>query len=226
MNASMVIWAMVPICFLTFFVINLVYIRLGVNNLETALFVTNGLRILNLKHLLGIILFGIIFYIIFPEFRFLVEIIEIPRLNLLLPFILILLLVAYLSRMSFKKNIMGSTGIHKYTTVAVWFFFLLRFSFLLATEFFFRGIIVFQFLEFGSPLIAIISSTALFGLLHVFVSKKEFSNAILLGILLALFSYLTESIWYAFMIHLTLVAVYEISMFYDFSFNKSTYDQY
>lgn len=224
METSVVTWILIAISFTTYFTINTVYKRLGVNTLRTALLATNGLRFLNLKHLLGIILFGVIFYVIFPEYRGLVEVIEIPRLHILIPFIVILLLGAYLSRVSFKKENFGCTNINDYSTVGVWTYLTLRFAFLLCFEFFFRGILLFKILEFERPIFAIISSTFLYVLVYVFDAQKKFFRAISSGILLCVFSYLTKSIWYPYLIHLTFSAVYEISMFYDLSFKKSTCD--
>ena len=224
MESSTIVWALIVVSFFTFFAVNMVYNRLGIGTLKSALMATNGLRFLNLKHLFGLVLFGVVFYVLLPEFRYLVEYIEIPRLKTLLPLIVILLLVAYLSRASFKKAISGCQTANTLTTLGVWTYLALRFSFLLGSEFFFRGVVLFKFLEFESPIFAIISSTFLYGLIYAFNSQKVFFGMLTLGILLSMFSYLTESIWYAFIIHLTFSAVYEISMFFDLSFNKSACD--
>jgi len=222
MNASITIWILITVCFTTYFIVSMVYKKLGVNNLETGLLATNGLRLLNLKHLLGIILFGIIFYVISPELRFLVKVIEIPRLNILVPFIVILLLITYLSKVSVQKHVSKLTHISEYSFANALGYFVIRFVFLLCYEFFFRGVLLYKFLEFATIYSAILYSTILYVLIHIFDSKKEILGAIPFGILLCLFTNLTNSIWYAFFIHLALSAVYEISMFYSLTFKNKT----
>jgi membrane protease YdiL (CAAX protease family) len=220
MSTSVIIWVLISICFTAYFIVSMVYNKLGIKNLETGLLVTNGLRLLNLKHLLGIILFGIIFYVILPEFRYLIEVIEIPRLYVLLPFFVILFLVAYLSKVSIQKYTLNDTTVSDYSFTNAWVYFIIRFVFLFCYEFFFRGILFFKFLEFTSIYYAILYSTLLYVLIHIFDSKKEILGAIPFGILLCLFTYLTNSIWCAFFIHMALSAVYEISMFYSLTFKN------
>jgi len=53
----------------------------------------------------------------------------------------------------------------------------------------------------------------LYVLIHIFDSKAEILGAIPFGIVLCLFSYFTNNIWAAFIIHSTLSGVYEVSMF-------------
>lgn len=85
MNTSVITWMLIVVSFTIYLVVSMVYKRLGINNLEKALMTTNGLGLLSLKHLLGILLFGIVFYLFLPGLRYLVEYIEIPRLKILLP---------------------------------------------------------------------------------------------------------------------------------------------
>jgi len=220
MNASIIIWMLIAISFTIYLVVSLVYKRLEINNLENALMTTNGLGLLNLKHILGIILFGIGFYHFSPELRYLVEYIEIPRLKILFPFIVIFFLIVYLSKVSFQKAILKNTTVSDYSFKSALFYFIVRFTFLLCYEFFFRGILLFKFLEYYPPYFAILNSTFLYALIHVFHSQKEFFRAIAIGILLCVFSYLTGSIWYPFIIHMAICAVYEISMFYYLTYKN------
>jgi len=200
----------------------MVYKKLGIQNLQSALLLSNGLRLLNLKHVLGIILFGIVFYAILPEFRFLINNLEIPRLQLLLLIFLALFLSAYLSNNTVKNEIIKNTYISGYNFSNAWAYFVIRFVFLLCYEFFFRGILLFQFLEFNSLFVAICYSTILYVLIHIFDSRKEILGAIPFGVVLSLFAYYTKSIWYVFFIHMALSAVYEISMFYYLTLKNKT----
>lgn len=222
MNASIVIYILISTSFITYFIVSMVYKKLGVHNLQSALMVNNGLRLLNLKHSLGIILFGIVFYAILPEFRFLINFIEIPRLYLLLFILLTLFLSAYLSNNTVQNQMLKDTNVSCYNLSNAWAYFAIRFVFLLCYEFFFRGVILFQFLEFTTLTMAILYSTIVYVLIHIFDSKKEIIGAIPFGVVLCLFAYFTKSVWYVFFIHIALSALYEISMFYYFTLKNKT----
>ena len=99
----------------------------------------------------------------------------------------------------------------------------IRFAFLFCYEFFFRGVLLYKFLEFSSLSMAVFYSTMLYVLIHIFDSRKEIIGAIPFGVVLCLFAYFSRSIWYVFLIHLSLSAVYEFSMFYYLTLkNKAT----
>jgi membrane protease YdiL (CAAX protease family) len=200
----------------------MVYKKLGIQNLQSALMVNNGLRLLNLKHGLGIILFGIVFYTILPELRGLINSIEIPRLHILLLFFLTLFLSVYLSNSAIKKQLLKDKYISGYNFSNAWGYFAIRFVFLLCYEFFFRGVLLFQFLEYVSLFPAILFSTILYVVIHIFDSRKEILGAIPFGIVLCFFAYYTKSVWYCFFIHIALSAVYEISMFYYLTLKNKT----
>ncbi len=222
MSSSIVIWVLIVVSFTSYFIISMVYKKLGVHNLQTALLASNGLRLLNLKHLLGIVLFGIVFYTILPESRYLVDAIEIPRLYVLLPFFVIVFLCAYLSDVTAKKQTLNRRCVSDYNLNNAWMYFSIRFVFLLCYEFFFRGVLLFQFLEYVPLFSAILYSTVLYVLIHVFDSRKEILGAIPFGIVLCLFAYYTNSVWYVFFIHIALSAVFEISMFYYLTLKNKT----
>lgn len=215
MNTSLIIWMFIGVSFATYFIVSLVYKKLGVTNLQTALISANGLRLINLKHLLGIVLFGILSYISIPELKYLVCTIEVPRLYLLILFLLVFFLTAFVSYFGVQKEkSIHSIQINHYSFSYAWAYFIIRFTFLLCYEFFFRGVLLFMFLDFSSLPLAIFYSTILYVLIHIFDSKKEILGAIPFGIILCLFTYFTNSVWYAFLIHMALSAVYEISVFY------------
>lgn len=220
MNSSIIIWVLISISFVTYLIVSMVYKKLGIQNLQSALLATNGLRLLNLKYLTGIFLFGIIFYVIIPDLRYLIEYIEIPKLSILVPFIIIFFLIGYLSKVFFQKAILKYTKVSEYSFKNALIYFIIRITFLLSSEFFFRGILFFKFLEFYPPYYAILDCTFLYALIHIFHSQNEFFRALVVGILLGIFSYLTESIWYPFIIQMGLYAVYEISMFYTLTFKN------
>ena len=220
MNSSLIIWILISTSFITYFIVSMVYKKLGIHNLQSALMVNNGLRLLNLKHGLGIILFGIVFYTILPELRYLIHIIEIPRLFLLLLFFVTLFSSAYLSRVSVKKQLSKIERASCYNLSNASVYFMIRFVFLMCYEFFFRGVLLFKFLEYNSLFLAIFYSTILYVLIHIFDPRKEIIGAIPFGIVLCLFAYYTNSLWYVFIIHMALSAVYEISLFYHLTFKN------
>ncbi|WP_242202284.1 CPBP family intramembrane glutamic endopeptidase [Aestuariivivens insulae] len=200
---------------MTYFVVSMVYKKLGVYNLHSALLTTNGLRLLNLKHVLGIVLFGVLSYMMIPELQYLVTVIEVPKIHVLLLFVFIILLSANISYLSVKKQCGEQETVNvDYSFAHAWFYFSIRFFFLLGYEFFFRGILLFKLLEYTTLPLAIVYNTMLYVVIHSFDSKKEILGAIPFGIVLCLFAYYTNSVWYAFLIHLALSAVYEISIFY------------
>ena len=92
-------------------------------------------------------------------------------------------------------------------------YFVIRLLFLLGYEFFFRGVLFFTLLEWNGLDVAIIITTLLYMLIHIFDTKGEFFGALPFGIILCLFSYFTNTIWAAFLIHITLSGVYEFSIF-------------
>jgi len=168
---------------------------------------------MNLKHILGIVLFGIMFFLVYPDYRSLITTIEIPDLNILLFFSIIVIISAILSYFSAKKNLKNKTEISQYHMNDSWIYFTIRILFLLSYEFFFRGILFFSLLEVNDIIIAILVCTFLYVLIHAFDSRTEIIGAVPFGIILCLFSYFTNSIWPAFFIHITLSGVYEVSIF-------------
>ena len=221
MDSNVIIWILIAVSFTTYLIVNGVYKRLGISNLKQALFTKNGLCLLNMRYLLGIVLFGILFYIVALDLRYLVKSITILRLPVLIVFFLLTLILANISQFSIKKQRLEYVGLTHYGLSDAMKYFLIRFAFLFCQEFFFRGVLFFLFLEFTSVLWATLLCTLLYAIIHVFDSKKELIGAIPLGIILCLFTYLSNSIWYAFLIHLIFVAVYEISLFYNITFNDS-----
>jgi len=207
------LYYLLAISFLSYFIISYIYKILNVNNIEKSLLTEKGLLLINLKHILGIALFGIIFFLLFPDFRGLITTIEVPNLNILLVFTVVVIVSAFISYYSAKNNLKNKTEKSRYHADQGWIYFSIRIVFLFAYEFFFRGVLFFSLLEENDILIAILVCTSLYLLIHAFDSRNEIIGAIPFGIILCLFSYFTNSIWPAFIIHITLSGVYEVSIF-------------
>lgn len=204
---------LIPVCFIAYFIISYQYKILNLRNLENALLSDKGITFLNLKHTLGILLFGVIFYFVFTDFRYLLNVPEVPNSKIVPLFLITIILVVVLSFKSARKRDFNNKEIYKYGVNTGYSYFIIRFLFLLCYEFFFRGVLFFALLRLFGLEIAIIITTLLYMLIHVFDSKEEFFGALPFGIVLCLFSYYTNTIWAAFIIHIALSGVYEISMF-------------
>lgn len=207
------IYYLIAASFIIYFIISYAYKILKIQNVEEALLTSRGLLLINLKHILGILLFGLIFYLITPEYRFLINSFEIPNLNILLLLLGVVFISALLAFTLVKKNLKNKAEISQYSHNQGWIYFIIRIVFLISYEFFFRGVLLFFFIEINGLILAIIISTSLYVLIHIFDSKAEILGAIPFGIVLCLFSYFTNNIWAAFIIHGTLSGVYEVSMF-------------
>ena len=201
------------VVFLSYFLVSWVYKRLGVPNLESALKVRNGLRLLNLKHSLGIVLFGVLCFIALNHLGYLVTIVEIAKLYILIPFFILLIASTYVSWNTVKK--VDAEDKSHYSFTNAWLYFFVRFTFLLCYEFFFRGVLLFTLLEYFGVIESITLATFAYIIIHLFYSKKEIIGTIPFGIILCYLTIETQSIWYAFLMHLALSAVYEISIFYQ-----------
>lgn len=207
------LYYLITISFIVYFIISYAYKILKIQNVEEALLTRRGLLLINLKHILGILLFGLVFYLITPEYRFLINSFEIPNLNILLLLLGVVFISALLAFTLVKKNLKNKAEISQYSHNQGWIYFIIRIVFLISYEFFFRGVLLFFFIENNGLILAIIISTSLYVLIHIFDTKAEILGTIPFGIVLCLFSYFTNNIWAAFIIHGTLSGVYEVSMF-------------
>ena len=207
------VYYLIAISFIVYFIISYAYKVLNLRNIEGALLTNKGLLLLNLKHILGILLFGVLFYLIFPEYKFLIHNLEVPKLNILLLILVIVFTSGFLSFTSVKKKLKDKIEKSQYNSNKGWVYFIIRLVFLFSYEFFFRGVLLFTLIDTNGLITAIIICTSLYVLIHIFDSKAEILGAIPFGIVLCLFSYFTNNIWAAFIIHITLSGIYEVSMF-------------
>lgn len=203
----------ITICFTVYFLISYTYKVIKVRNIEAALKTSKGILLLNIKHVIGILLFGVAFFLLLPEYRSYLSFSNIPEFLVIVLFIAVVLTSGLLALRSVKKAVTDITTKSSYKFDQAWHYFTIRIVFLLSYEFFFRGVLFFSILELYGLITALSVTTILYVLIHCFDSKKEILGAIPFGIVLCLFSYFTNSIWIAFIIHATLSMVYEITMF-------------
>lgn len=214
------IFGLISACFITYFIISYQYKILNIRNLESALLSGNGLILINIKHLLGILVFGSGFYLLFSDYSYLLHLPEFSGFKIVLLFILTVVVSAIVSFKSVKKHIVDNKNYSQYNFNRAYLYFAMRLVFLLCYEFFFRGVLFFTLLEWNGLGTAIFITTVLYMLIHVFDSKEEVFGALPFGIILCLFSYFTNSIWAAFLIHITLSGVYEVSIFNHLTLNS------
>ena len=207
--------------FIVYFIISYAYKILKIRNIEEALLTSKGLLLINLKHIIGILLFGLLFFLIAPEFRYLITSFNQPEWYVVIFSIVVLALSALLAYKSVQKKIKEEGGRSAYTFNQVRNYFPIRMIFLFSYEFFFRGVIFFSLLQFFDLYLSILITTILYVGIHSFDSKAEILGAIPFGILLCFLSYATNSIWIAFIIHMTLSGVYEFNMFKHLTLKKT-----
>jgi len=89
-------------------------------------------------------------------------------------------------------------------------YFPVRILFVSAYEFFFRGILLFDLITRLGMYPAVIISTGLTVLIHVFTNKKEMWGCVPFGIILSAFCISIHAVWPAIAIHIVLSLAYEL----------------
>ena len=213
MKTAINLYYVMAASFTAYFFISYAYKLIRVRNVEEALQSKYGLYLINLKHTIGIVLFGTLYYLVAPEFKYLIGSLELSNLIVWALGVLVLLLSGSLAYNSAKKKIKSLENKSDFKFNLSLVYFPVRLIFLLSYEFFFRGIIFFSLLKDFDLYQAIVITTVLYVIIHGFDSRNEIIGAIPFGIVLCLFSYYTTSVWFAFVIHATLSVVYELSIF-------------
>jgi membrane protease YdiL (CAAX protease family) len=98
---------------------------------------------------------------------------------------------------------------------------LLRNSFLVCYEWFFRGLVLFSCLSAFGIIPAVLINLLLYAFIHSFSGKKEFLGSIPFGIILCGFALWWHSVWPAILLHLLLSASYESVLLHPFFCNSS-----
>ena len=93
---------------------------------------------------------------------------------------------------------------------------ILRNSFLVGYEWFFRGVLLFTCVGLFGDITAIIINIVLYAFIHSFNGKKEFLGSIPFGLLLCVFTLWWQSVWPAVILHLLLSSTYESVILHRF----------
>ena len=208
---------LIIIVFTLYFSISYLFKLLKINNLEKALQKQHGLTLLNLRHIIGILLFGVTFLCLDTNYFALLTSFHHYTLNVTLISLMLIILTIVISRSSVLKTIAQYSSNDKPFLGNGVLYFTLRVIFLLSYELFFRGILLFTLIDVFGLISAIIINTLLYVIIHAFDSKSEIIGAIPFGVVLCLISYYSQSVILAFILHLSLSLVYEISLFKFFN---------
>ena len=93
---------------------------------------------------------------------------------------------------------------------------ILRNSFLVCYEWFFRGLVLFICVSLFGIIPAVLINLSLYAAIHLINGKKEFLGSILFGIILCAFTLWWHSVWPAILLHILLSASYESVILHSF----------
>lgn len=204
---------LMALCYTVYFFISYKYKLIKINTLMDALTSVKSFNLMNFKHLTGVFLFSIVFWAYRPDFDFLI--INTGLNNAIISVLLFIIVI--ISGVVSKQSAIKDYGKREPLSIFKWenrfLYFSFRLPFLFFYELFFRGLVFHHSLIYVNLISAIIINLILYMLIHAFSSKKEIIGCIPFGIILCLFSYYTNSIWPAFIIHATLSFTYESTIF-------------
>lgn len=186
------------------------------HNKSNRLFDDRGLPATNTGYLLGLQLAGILWLGLVPIVLFgqsiwsLVSFTGSHDLSWVFSFIVWTCLTALAGFSASRQVHIKQENTHSFSGRFINYYFPARILFLCAYELFFRGLLLFDCIRWFGLLPAIMISTGLTVLIHVFTNKKEMWACIPFGILLCSFSIALHAVWPAMVLHLVLCLSYEI----------------
>ena len=211
MHLESFIFLLIATSFTSYFLLTFLYAHMGNRNIADTQGSSKKIHMLNIRHGAGIFLFGLLFALATPEFLGLITRLGTNiagvALTGILAFICILLSLYSARRKNWKPgatDLSGKADALGYISI--------RLVFLLAYEFFFRGILFFTVLDDFGLAIAILVNTVLYVGIHAYDSRAELLGCILFGPVLCLMVYYNQSIWPAFIIHASLSLTMEVSL--------------
>jgi len=166
-------------------------------------------------HIIGIMLFGLPFTIQMQERMKFLSYPNNPA-HFLMPLMVLLIVSVFILSwfVAAQKNklpgMFNYSPDFSYGTTAIYL--LLRVVFLIAYEFFFRGVLLFGIAMVAGIITSIIINIILYVVIHLFSERQAMIGAVPFGIVLCMLSWKTQSIWPAVILHLVLALTYEIKM--------------
>lgn len=211
MHPESFIYVLLATSFSCYFLLTNLYARMGNRNIADSQGSSKKIRMLNIRHGAGVFLFGLVFALFTPEFLGLISSLGTGLPNLALTAFLAIICILLSLHSARKKNwqpqtadLAGKTDIFSYISI--------RLVFLLAYEFFFRGVLLFTLISSFGLATAILINTVLYVGIHAYDSRSELLGCILFGPVLCLLVYYNQSIWPAFVIHACLSLSFELSL--------------
>jgi membrane protease YdiL (CAAX protease family) len=217
MNYSDSLWKY-ALCYTIMFILTWISKR----NKSNRLFSSEGLLAANagylmVLHFAGIFWFGLV-PIVLLKYSIKTFLLGSEYLNFFwVLFLALLLIIIALTAFRESSKIYVKQGyIHTPSNKFFSYYFPLRILFLCAYELFFRGFLLFDCIKWFGIFPAIILSTCLTILIHVFTNKKEMWGCIPFGIILCSCCIAFKAVWPAIILHLTLSLAYEIPLTHQF----------
>ena len=167
-----------------------------------------GFKIINLRHLLGIVLFSLPVILYFDKVEFLVRENPFQQSWSMLAILALAIIAIKISTAEARRKKLGFID-PKFSINKGLIYIVIRLIFLFCYELFFRGVLFIFCLELIGLIPSILINIFLYALIHITDSKKEIVGSIPFGILLCFFTYYTGSIWPAFLIHAALSLGFE-----------------
>ena len=124
----------------------------------------------------------------------------------------IALMVLYIST---RAKVAGNNEqLPPYSTFHVYLYFLLRILYLVVYEIYFRFLLLNSISDSFNSWTAILLTTLLYFIIHLFNRRPEFLSSLPFGALLAWLSFETQSVYPAIILHLLLSVPFEFRLFY------------
>lgn len=189
-------------------------------NKSNRLFDVNGIIAANTGNLLGLHIAGIGWLALVPvmlfhqSFKATLSGTGLPSNSLVLLFLFLLVVICltgYRAGRQIEISRYYCAGLSKVFLVHYFFF---RILFLFSYELFFRGFLLFECIQIVGIFSALLVTTGLTVLIHLFTNNKEMWGCIPFGIVLSLCCVAFNSVWPAIVLHIALSLSYEIPPIY------------
>lgn len=131
------------------------------------------------------------------------------------------LILLTLSANEIDKTTEKKIAINRWSSFHAVLHVILRNSFLVCYEWFFRGVVLFSCVSSFGIIPALIINIFLYSLIHSFNGRKEFLGSIPFGIVLCVFALWWQSVWPAVLLHLLLSSSYESVILRPFFYKPS-----
>ena len=209
--------SILAVCYVFLFLLFLLVWKKKSENLASPNVQNGNWTWFHIRHAVGIIIMVFIPMLLLPVVNY--GLLEIPGsinqlqvITLLVTGLLLLILSAKASDSIETKKIAGGSQSTFNAVVHI----LLRNSFLVAYEWFFRGLILFSCVSLFGIFPAVLINLFLYASIHLINGKKEFLGSIPFGIILCGFTLWWHSVWPAILLHLLLSASYESVILHQF----------